>query len=191
MFLNLCLLIIFYFKESTIYRSGHGLPRRRCTSSSQSTSSQCGWEPVRVFTTELLPPSPTPDGTTFLIVSLGMGSPTTAARVSVLFFLFRGFWSPLIWVTGSMMWKITSKIEIMPVCNLRKAPCGSGIRSKNCKNAGSLSESANHWGSETGIRNPCFLSYLQSRNIPQFVMLICIFIHLPQFSQKLHFLTRI
>ena len=91
MFLNLCLLIKFYFKESTIYRSGHGLPRRRCTSSSQSTTSQCGWEPVRVFTTELLPPSPTPDGTTSMIVSLGMGSPTTAARVSVLFSFFAQF----------------------------------------------------------------------------------------------------
>ena len=94
MFLNFCLLRNFYFKESTIYRSGHGLPRRRCTSSSQSTSSQCGWEPVRVFTTELLPSSPTPDGTTFMIVSLGTGSPTTAARVSVLFFLFFAVFDP-------------------------------------------------------------------------------------------------
>ncbi len=91
MFLNFCLLIIFYFKESTIYRSGHGLPRRRCTSSSQSTTSQCGWELVRVFTTELLRPSPTPDGTTSLIVSLGMGSPTTVVRVSLLFSFFSQF----------------------------------------------------------------------------------------------------
>jgi|LakMenE18May11ns_1017448.scaffolds.fasta_scaffold8138448_1 hypothetical protein len=37
-------------------------------------------------------------------------------------------------------------------------------------------------GSEIGIRNPFFLSYRQTRNIPEFVMLICILINLAQFS---------
>jgi hypothetical protein len=45
-------------------------------------------------------------------------------------------------------------------------------------------------GSEIGIRNPFFLSYRQTRNIPEFVMLICILINLAQFLVKLSFFNQ-
>ncbi len=159
MLLNLCLITKFYCKESMIYRLGHGLRRRRCTSSSPSTSSQCGWEPIRDFTTEVLPSSPTLAGTILMIVSLVTVSPTIAGKVSVLFFFFFFFPRFLIPINLSY-WFQDGKNNAQNInygCILMPQ---TTWRFHNCKNAGSSSKSPNHWGSETGIRNPCFLIYL-------------------------------